>query len=106
MDALGGRGLIMYRTSDKKRDSLENCGFTLSNEPSTTKDSYTDITVCMEVWTNLDQVRLYIHFDDTDKPDYCNLYLSENDSNVQYFSERNLISELKKRGFNALSNIK
>ena len=53
----------------------------------------------MEVWTNIDGVRLYIHFDESAEPNFCNLYLSENDSDIAYFSERNLVSELKKRGF-------
>lgn len=42
--------------------------------------------------------KLYIHSSKDEAP-YCNLY-SGNSDDAEVFSERNLISELKKRGFN------
>ena len=94
----------MYKTSESKRTFLERCGFTLSNEPEIAKNAFTGTMQSMEVWTNVHQVRLYIHFDDTAEPNYCNLYVGENEKDIVYFSERNLVSELKKHGFDALQN--
>lgn len=81
-----------------KKEFLTNCGFeqTYKSEPITSMG----VLVNMEVWDKFEELvhyKLYIHFVEKENA-YCNLYTGEND-HPEVFSERNLISELKKRGF-------
>lgn len=92
-------------TSQKKRDFLEACGFKMTYEAEPHKSMLGKYLATMEGWTKIadyGMVKLYIHFNnDPEDPHFCELY-DGGEGEGENFSERNLISELKKRGFQPL----
>lgn len=82
-----------------KVEFLESIGFkrTYASEPRLSMGVLTS----MEKWDLINQYnhyQLYIHFEE-DESAYCNLYCGESDD-ADVFSVRNLVSQMKKRGFN------
>jgi hypothetical protein len=89
------------KLKEHKVKFLEDCGFvqTYKDEPSISK--FDNKMHNMEKWTLIEPFNiyhLYIHFEEVE-PSYCNLYYGNNDPSAEFFSERNLISEMRKRGF-------
>lgn len=87
--------------ADHKVKFLEANGFERTYESDEPR-IFRGVKSTMEMWEKLDQTshlfyKLYIHFDEVDS-NYCNLYYGTMDDTADVFSERNLISELKKRG--------
>lgn len=84
---------------EHKKKFLEACGFqqTYFSTPRESVGAMVNMEL-WEKWEHLVCYKLYIHFDSSETS-YCNLYAGEFDPEAEYFSERNLISELKKRGF-------
>lgn len=89
---------MSLRTSEKKRNFLKTAGFHLSYE--STERFQLGSMVKMEMWKRSTEDytdELSIFFDSVDG-NRCDFYpASSNEADT--FSERNLISELKKRGF-------
>ncbi|PGT90043.1 hypothetical protein [Bacillus thuringiensis] len=86
-----------------KVDVLTSMGFkrTVESEPTM---SMLNVMVSMERWDCLEEFvnhKLYIHFLENE-PAYCHLYSGDSEID-ENFSERNLVSELKKRGFTVKS---
>lgn len=82
-----------------KKEFLEGCGFVLDSigVPRASMGSM----VRMDKWQMFDSINqhvLYIHFDSQETA-YCNLYVGDNADDVEYFSRRNLVSEMKKRRY-------
>lgn len=87
-----------------KHDFLLACGFELEHDGGihlalmgtikTRMLKYKEVSKDMYEETH----SLYIHFSE-DESAHCNLYLGERGEDVEVFSERNLISEMCKRGF-------
>lgn len=83
-----------------KREYLESIGFaqTYKEEP---RVGYGNKKINMEKWSKFtlhESYHLYIHFTE-DEPAECELYHGEKGMSGDCFSERNLISNMKKRGF-------
>ncbi|MBK1611830.1 hypothetical protein [Bacillus cereus] len=92
--------MMKMKLPEHKASFLKSVGFkqTIESEP---RLSMIDKIVSMEKWelTNIyNHYQLYIHFIENE-PAYCNLYSGELDD-AEVFSERNLVSQMKKRGFN------
>ncbi len=91
---------VVMRTSEKKRNFLKDVGFeqTFDDEP---REAFGRV-VNMEKWERRDvwvTHALYIHFVENGRC-FCNLYYGSDGFMADEFSERNLISEMEKRGFN------
>lgn len=91
------------RTSDKKRKFLVCVGFEQKYEAEPRLSM--GVSVTMEEWVKITGsvvYSLYVHFAEGESSS-CELYCGDGDT-PDTFSERNLISELKKRGFNSKQN--
>lgn len=82
-----------------KKKFLESIGFRQTYN-SDKPNEYKGELHTMEKWerhTSYMSYILYIHFSDKES-NYCNLYYDTKSDDADVFSERNLISEIKKRG--------